>query len=234
LSDSPVLIVFCREPVAGQTKTRLLSHIGACDAAALAGAFIVDTLAKARALHPSRLVIAGTSDTPIADSSYFRKLAQRFHADLIDQGQGSLGARMEHALEPFLSGRGALLIGTDLPALPLIALQHLMALLAKRRLVIGPSLDGGYYAIGARGALPPIFEGIRWGSSRVMEQTLLRARAAGRAVALGPVWFDVDRWGELMLLARFLQRIERRGTELHPCPETARVLRRLGLLSRRR
>jgi glycosyltransferase A (GT-A) superfamily protein (DUF2064 family) len=52
------LIVFCREPLAGHTKTRLIPRLGAANAAELASAFILDALAKCRALAPRRIVIA--------------------------------------------------------------------------------------------------------------------------------------------------------------------------------
>ena len=52
------LIVFCREPLAGHTKTRLIPRLGAANAPELASAFILDALAKCRALAPRRIVIA--------------------------------------------------------------------------------------------------------------------------------------------------------------------------------
>ncbi|MGZ6252381.1 MAG: hypothetical protein ACXWM1_04855, partial [Candidatus Binataceae bacterium] len=54
------LIVFCREPLAGHTKTRLIPRLGAANAAELAGAFILDALSKCRALAPGRIVIAAS------------------------------------------------------------------------------------------------------------------------------------------------------------------------------
>jgi rSAM/selenodomain-associated transferase 1 len=229
----PVLIVFCREPAAGHAKTRLLSHLGAANAASLAEAFVVDMLAKASTVCRSELVIAGTAESPVTRSPFFRGVARRFHADLIDQGVGALGARMSRVLEPFAPAAGALLIGTDLPSLPVVALRHLYGMLQRRELVLGPSLDGGYYAIGVRGAVPPVFHGIRWGSARVFEQTVQRITRTGRSAAFGPAWYDVDRWSDLLLLCEHLKRIE--STKIvHPCPATANVLRRLGLLSPRR
>jgi uncharacterized protein len=236
VSPRPALIVFCREPLAGRTKTRLLSHLSAQDAAVLAHAFIIDTLAKAAEIRPARLVIAGTSESAVAESVYFRTLQRRFDAELLDQGRGSLGARMARALGYFARERGALLVGTDLPSLPLAALSRLYALLQRHPLVLGPSLDGGYYAVGVRGEVPPIFTAIRWGSTRVFAETVKRIKSAKRRLAVGPVWHDVDRWPDLVLLCGYLRTLETsagRGSH-HPCPATARVLKRLGLLPRRR
>ena len=231
---APILIVFCREPIPGQTKTRLMTHLGARDSAALAEAFIVDTLAKASIVARGKLVIAGTAEGSVERSLFFRRVVRRFKARLIDQGSGSLGSRMERALVPFAS-TGALLIGTDLPSLPFSALRDLCGILARRRIVFGPSLDGGYYAIGVRGPMPPVFDGIRWGSAQVLENSMRRLERVGLSSALGPVWHDVDRWPDVMLLCEYLRRFELKSTrDVHPCPATAAVLRRLGLLSRHR
>jgi glycosyltransferase A (GT-A) superfamily protein (DUF2064 family) len=46
------LIVFCREPLAGHTKTRLIPRLGAANAAELASAFILERWPNAARLHP--------------------------------------------------------------------------------------------------------------------------------------------------------------------------------------
>jgi len=229
LSQSrPTLIVFCREPVARRAKTRLIGALTAAGAAALSDAFIHDALAKAVAIHPGRLVIAASASGRAEHSKYFRRLARRFDAELIDQGTGSLGKRMARALESF-SAIGALLIGTDTPSLPVVLLAASFEALRRRRIVIAPSLDGGYYAIGLRGAMPPIFTAIRWGTGGVFASTVERLKRAGHSYALGPAWYDVDRWADVMLLAAHL-RLLARARRPSPCPATESVLERLGVL----
>jgi uncharacterized protein len=236
------LIVFCREPLTGRTKTRLIPRLGAAHAAELAGAFILDALAKCRALAAGRLVIAGSAPEGAQNSSYLRRVARRFGAELIDQGTGSLGARMARALQPYRAGGGAVLLGTDTPSLPPRLLGRSVALLRRAPVVIAPSLDGGYYLVGVRGPMPDIFRAIGWGRSDVLRQTVTRLERAGTRYALGPAWYDVDRWSDVALLATHLahQLAERgaRGGKRDgaatppplPCPATAGVLRRLGLL----
>jgi uncharacterized protein len=222
----PTIIVFTREPIPGSTKTRLAARIGANNAAALADAFTRDAAAKARDLGLP-VVIAADYAGELSCNRYFQILARRFDAALIGQGEGHLGLRMARALAPYLPG-GALLIGTDTPSLPLSCLRRSVVLLRRSRVVLGPSLDGGYYLVGVRRAMPDIFAGIRWGGSDVLRDTLRRLRLAGVRPAMAPAWYDVDRWSDLMLLGEHLHRLAQR--DAIPCPETARVLRQLGLL----
>lgn len=238
----PTLIVFTREPVAPTTKTRLIPAIGATNAAALAHAFTLDALAKCRSVGRGRLVIAASSPGPVHRSAYFRALARRFGAQLVDQGAGALGARMRRVLEPFCEG-GAILIGTDTPSLGPGMLEGAVALLERVPVVLGPSLDGGYYLLGVRGAIPDIFGGVRWGRGAVLAQTVRRLERDSVAYALAPSWYDVDRVGDLAVLIRHLEILARRrrarrprragvlSTEEDPCPATARLLARLGLLA---
>jgi rSAM/selenodomain-associated transferase 1 len=228
-ASRPALIVFCREPLPHLAKTRLIGRLTPADAASLADAFIVDAIGKAVSVRPSRVVIAASAPDGADGSKYFQRIARRFDAELVDQGRGSLGDRMARALAPFMSS-GALLIGTDTPSLPLVLLEKSIRALRRNRVVIAPSLDGGYYAVGVRGAMPPIFTAIRWGSGGVFEATIQGLRRARIRYALGPAWYDVDRWSDVMMLAAHL-RIARTKHSASPCPATAAILKRLGLLS---
>jgi rSAM/selenodomain-associated transferase 1 len=229
-NSRPALIVFCREPIAHQVKTRLIGAITPAAAAALSDAFIRDALAKAVSIRPSRIVIAASAPDG-ARSKYFQRLARRFDAKLIDQGSGSLGKRMARALESF-SSTGALLIGTDTPSLPTTLLSGSLEALRQYRVVIAPSLDGGYYAVGVRGPIPPIFTGIRWGTHSVFDSTIERLKRADIPYTLGPTWYDVDRWADVLLLAAHLRMLARtrRRRNASPCPATESVLQRLGVL----
>jgi uncharacterized protein len=222
----PAVIVFAREPIPGMSKTRLAAHIGANNAAALADAFTRDALAKARVLGLP-LVIAASTSGELQGNRYFQALARQFNAILLDQQRGDLGARMARVLAPY-ARTGALLFGADTPSIPSAMLRRASGLLRRNRVVIGPSLDGGYYLVGIHGKIPDMFRAIRWGGSHVLEQTIARLASAGIRPALAPAWYDIDRWSDLVLLSEHLRRQSRRGAI--PCPQTARVLVKLGLL----
>lgn len=241
MRSDPTLIVFTREPIAGRTKTRLIPRIGAANAAALADAFNRDALAKSQSLD-APLVIAGAAADDATRNPYFRALARRYHARVIDQGSGHLGARMAHVLASYCAA-GAVLIGADTPSLPIRILRENMRLLRRASVVLGPSLDGGYYLVGVHGAMPDIFRGVRWGGQHVLAQTLARLDRDGIEYAVGPAWYDVDRWSDLALLACHLggpgpsesrrdgSAARKHPAEPSPCPATTRLLQRLGLLA---
>ena len=58
--------------------------------------------------------------------------------------------------------------------------------------VLGPSLDGGYYLLGLRQLWPQLFVNIPWSTADVLEQSLTTAQGAGLKTALLPEWQDID------------------------------------------
>jgi len=196
------LAVFARAPDPGRTKTRLIPALGEAGAAALHRAFIDDTLARCAgaAGFETTLWCAGNPDHPV-----LARLAAAHGVAREPQPPGDLGARMAGALGAALAraGRG-LLIGTDAPTLPVSLLHTAARGLEQAELVLGPAADGGYYLVGVRGAVPPVFEGVPWSSPRVLAATLERARTAGVRTALLPPWYDVDRAQDLRLLRSHL------------------------------
>lgn len=258
----PALIVFCREPVPGQVKTRLQERLGANAASALADSFILDALERARRVIDGNLVIAAGGRGDARSSPYFLRLARRFEALLIDQGGGGLGTRMARALAPF-ADHGAVLIGTDTPSLPDALLERSLALVDQVEAVVAPSLDGGYYLIGVRRRVPDIFSRVRWGTAHVLARTVARLKQLRVNYAIGPAWYDIDRWGDLALLVKHLEMLGslkvpssrksvlagRPTAEIKwrriassmkatpndmPCPHTLATLKRLGLMNQAR
>ncbi len=109
--------------------------------------------------------------------------------------------------EAFSRGAGrALIVGTDHPTLPADRLERAFRLLSSVDLVLGPSDDGGYYAVGLRrGAWPDaadLFRGVPWSTARVLEVTRARAEALGLSRRELAEWYDVDRPSELERLRR--------------------------------
>ena len=175
-----MIIVFARAPVAGAAKTRLVPALGEWGAARLHARLVRHAVHTALAARCGRVELHGTSR-----HSFFRSLGVPFR---LQRGR-DLGERMYHALS---RDPGAILIGTDSPALSVADLRR-----ARRWLqggcdaVLAPAEDGGYALIALRRVSPEIFRNIGWGSSTVFAETVKRLRAH-RWRALRTVW-DVDR-----------------------------------------
>jgi rSAM/selenodomain-associated transferase 1 len=136
------------------------------------------------------------------------------------QRGADLGERMHGALAELLAeGAAAVLIGSDHPTLPSAFLEEAFRLLADADVVLGPSLDGGYYLVGTRRPQPRLFEGIAWSTPGVLDQTLERIRGASLRAAFLPPWYDVDTAADLRFLRTHLLAAEL-GADLPPCPRT--------------
>jgi len=198
--DMKCIVLFSKAPVSGRVKTRLVPPLSDDDAASLQHAFIFDTL--------SILFDAGNYQVFIAchpsrEDPFFAGIASRYNVKLVDQGGGSLGDRMKRVLLQ-LKSKGyssVVIVGSDSPTLPSGFISDAFEGLKKNDLVIGPSIDGGYYLIGVRGDVPDIFEGISWGSSTVFEETAKKVRAQAIRTHLLPFWYDIDTIDELRFVA---------------------------------
>lgn len=183
--------VFARAPVPGEAKTRLAPLLGPDGAAALARRLALGALATAGAARLGPLFLFCAPD---ARHPFFEECRARFGARLQAQRGEDLGARMGQAFETLLAGHGrALLIGSDCPALTPGHLARAAAQLDDHQAVVWPAEDGGYVLIGLSRPAPELFEGIDWGTPRVMAQTRERLQRLGwRWAEAEPLW-DVDR-----------------------------------------
>jgi glycosyltransferase A (GT-A) superfamily protein (DUF2064 family) len=90
-------------------------------------------------------------------------------------------------------GRDWLAIGGDCPRLDAELLRVAAAIVARDEIALGPTTDGGYYLIGGRTPLPaPLFDGIAWSTSGVLEETRARLARAGLTWRELPTLRDVD------------------------------------------
>ena len=190
------LVIFAKAPIPGHVKTRLCPPLTADEAATLHGSFVLDTLERTRTavvklrLPLDRYLACSPSSTLV----FFKIMEERQAVKLIDQEGDDLGARMNQAFETMFA-RGykrVLIVGTDVPSLPLQHYQQALALLETNDLVVGPALDGGYYLIGLNKPVPALFENIPWSTDRVLALTREKADSLKLSHALLPAWRDID------------------------------------------
>ena len=201
-----MICIFAKPPVAGEVKTRLSEALGPERAAALARAFLDDTIGAVRCLPWAQAALATTrpmdSDLPV-----------------LLQGEGDLGARIERVLRAALQRAPvAIAIGADAPALPRRFLEAARAALETADAAIGPAEDGGFYLLGVRECPEGLLAGLPWSSAETFARTVERLRSRGLRVAQLEPWFDVDRAEDLDRLRDALRRGEIEA------PLTARLL----------
>jgi uncharacterized protein len=226
--QAAALAIMAKQPVVGQTKTRLLPYLAAEETAALAEAFLLDTIALVTSLAPQAdLVIAVT---PQEGQAYIQTITPPGTL-IFPVGGIDLGACLLQTTEWLLAQgyRKAFAIAADGPSLPSQYLHQAIAALDGADIVLGPGEDGGYYLVGMKQLHRVIFEAIDWGTSRVLSQTLERAAQAGLRVALTPPWYDVDTPADLLRL-----KAELCHASQDTLPHTRLVVARLALDTRSR
>lgn len=215
LPECAVLGIFGKRPDPGLVKTRLAAEFGPDLAAEMHAAMLFDTLG---AWSSERVLTAGGRRVLVyapADAGPWFDARVPAAFALQPQAEGELGQRM-HA---FFAGEfedGAtrvVLIGSDSPTLDPTLVVSAFLCLEGRDVVLGPSTDGGYYLVGCRGAVPPIFEGIDWSTPHVLHQTIDRLRDTGLSLAVLPPWYDVDTADDWRTLAGHLRAMHRSGMD---------------------
>src|SRR5207237_1261247 len=136
-----------------------------------------DTLDTLAAVDARRILAFAPADA----SDYFSDLANGLF-ELARQHDGNLGQRMAGFFaDQFAAGaERVVLVGSDSPTLTCASVEQAFHELAAADVVLGPATDGGYYLIGCAGRVPALFDGIDWGGSRVLHDTVARLPSGSR------------------------------------------------------
>jgi uncharacterized protein len=187
------ILVFAKRPAAGHVKTRLTPPLPPDEAAAVYEACLRDVIAIATRQR-AQVEIWYRDD--LRAGQYFE--SELPHLAATAQAEGDLGSKMLDAFRrSFNDGaERVLIIGTDSPTLPENVLNVAFDDLHEADVVIGPSVDGGYYVIGLRAEVvvraSSLFDSIVWSGKDVFRHTLERIERAGLHVRVLPGWYDVD------------------------------------------
>jgi rSAM/selenodomain-associated transferase 2/rSAM/selenodomain-associated transferase 1 len=204
------LIVFTRYPEPGTTKTRLIPKLGAEGAAGLQSRMTEHTLSRVKELIELRSLPVEVRFDGGGEKLMQAWLGTKFAYR--HQGRGDIGQRMQRALaDGFQDGcEAVVIIGSDIPDITSDIMQRAFEGLKTRDLVFGPAGDGGYYLIGLNRAAfrrvsLPLFEGIHWGTDKVLAQSLSIANKLGLSHLLLNTLKDVDRPEDLAVWDQALQ-----------------------------
>lgn len=185
---SDALYIAAKAPRIGFAKTRLGASIGHERAIELYKAFLRDLSER---FSGSRFGL-GWYVTPPDSWPEISELTNGEDRVLF-QGEGDLTERQRDLFRS-AAGRGeerVVLIGADSPQLTVGLVEEAFSRLDHEDLVLGPTLDGGYYLIGMRG-WHDVLQGIPMSTGTELDGIIALAESRGNSVGLLEATFDVD------------------------------------------
>ena len=185
-----LLIVFAKNPIKGQVKTRLAKTIGNEKALKVYRYLLGNIQREVQALDVD-IAIYYTHFIDHEDDWQHDRLEKKL------QIKGDLGEKMGHAFQQgFAQGYQRIIgIGTDIHDLKAADIQTGFDQLEKNRYCIGPANDGGYYLIGMTHYHPELFQNKSWSTASVLKETLQDLPPEN--VALLSEKMDVDTYEDL-------------------------------------
>jgi rSAM/selenodomain-associated transferase 1 len=185
--SSTALVIFVRNPVLGQVKTRLAKDIGNERALAIYLQLLQHTLKITRSLSFRKFIYYAdeVSDYDLWSVPGYTKRMQ---------SGTNLGERMLNSFkELFEQGfTRIVIIGSDCLQLQTENLQEAVTLLESNTAVIGPASDGGYYLLGLTKLYPDLFVNKPWSTDQVLTKTIDDFNNQGISYALLEELSDID------------------------------------------
>ena len=189
--DDRCLLLFVKNPERGKVKSRLATTIGD-DSAVSVYKNIVDRMLSTLKQGTFPLYICFSPKN--AQKPVKNWLGREYR--YIPQNGKDLGERMRNGfIDGFAMGhKRVVLMGSDIPDLPMKYIVEAFKSLKAMDAVIGPAYDGGYYLIGFKDKTfsPQVFEGIAWGTQNVFDETLKKLKRFRRTIHTLPYLRDID------------------------------------------
>lgn len=180
------LLVIAKAPVPGRVKTRLCPPCSPTQAARLAEAALVDTLAAVAATPASRHVLVLDGEPgPWVPAGFA----------VVEQCGGGLGDRLAHAFDDaFATAPGpVVLVGMDTPQVTPMHLARATARLdGDHDAVVGAAPDGGYWLIGLARPHPDAFAGVPMSADDTGARQRAQLARCGYRVTATDELVDVD------------------------------------------
>lgn len=189
MSKTNALIIFAKNPIFGQVKTRLAMTVGAVEALEIYRQLLGVSSKLAESMSCRVMIFhGGQIDKTIYVESRFEHYLQ--------SGK-DIGRRMRNAMSVALEQSDkAVLVGTDVPELQPAIITRAFDKLQKTDVVYGPAEDGGFYLVGVqssqRSSLQVLFENIEWSTEKVLEQSLAQCKRHNLSYELVDTLSDID------------------------------------------
>jgi len=194
MSKANHLLFFLKYPEPGKCKTRLAQSIGDKRAIKLYKQLVELNFAVLEALPGEDCEISICFGPPgkQAEVEHWIHETQKVHfaleredlhgknplptpirCHLVPQCEGDLGLRLEHAFKEAFAGgaKRVMALGSDSINLTVDILLQGFKMLKTQDVVLGPSLDGGYYLVGTSKFHPELFKNVPWSTHEVLGVT---------------------------------------------------------------
>lgn len=187
MTKRDLIIIFVKNPVAGQVKTRLAKSIGNERALKVYLDLLEHTRQTTYALPCSKAVFYSQEvvDLDVFEPSQFLKY---------EQEGGDLGERMLNAFQLAFHREynKVVLIGSDCYELNAGHLREAFDALENNEVVLGPAKDGGYYLIGMQQMHQKLFVDKPWSTSDLLLDTILELKKEGASYRMLDTLSDID------------------------------------------
>lgn len=195
MSPTTAIALVCKTPAVGRGKSRLWPLLGPARTAQLSACFIRDLAETLAALPASLSRQCYALFSPAGTEAALRKLLTP-DWELIPREADDVGQVLEVSLKALLQAghEGVIFMNSDSPSLPGVLIEEAINALRADgdRVVLGPSLDGGYYLIALKRFHPTLLRNMAWSTPTVFTTTCTRAAQMGLPVHVLGEWYDVD------------------------------------------
>jgi rSAM/selenodomain-associated transferase 1 len=190
-----ILAVFCKAPIVGDVKTRLMPELSAQQAADV---HVLLTRRLLAWLDQAQICPITLWCSPDCSHPFFQACTAEYGVSLKQQKGSDLGARMQDAITSHLTeSNPVLLIGCDSPSVTASDVSEMIEkLMSGDDVVVAPAEDGGYVMIGCSGDYPLLFSAMTWSTVTVFDNTCQRANYAGIQLSTIKMQWDVDNFND--------------------------------------
>jgi uncharacterized protein len=190
MTNKKQLIIFIKEPIVGQCKTRLIPLLGEQGATDFYKRLASHSVQTALQLNNIDIALYTYPDT---QHPFIQKLVTDDCTSIHNQQGRDLGERMYNALKTSLNKYShCVLIGSDCPVITTDYIGQAFKALESHTVTLGPATDGGYVLIGCTQISPGIFANTEWSSPTVLQQCLANIRHLNYSHHLLAELWDID------------------------------------------
>jgi rSAM/selenodomain-associated transferase 1 len=211
--------IFAKYWQPGKVKTRLAASIGT-QAASDAYRAMVHYLTESLCESGDQRAIAYSPIDRKKEFANFPNWQQT------PQSEGPLGARMASFFcDAFDSGaKRVVLIGSDCPDITPEVIDEAFQSLASTNVVLGPTVDGGYYLVGMSAKFHDIFSDITYSTESVLQETLSLATRNGITCHCLDQLNDIDEIADLKL---YIEQLRQKHSNASASEGEAKLLKTL-------